>query len=63
MKLSLINCNKYNILYRNITVICGKQRETIATIQSVVKLQVLVPQFEVEDLFSAELQPRFLTLQ
>ena len=42
---------------------CGKQRETIAPIQSLVKLRPLVPEFTVEDLTSAELQPRFLHLQ
>ena len=40
---------------------CRKQQEAIAPIQSLVN--GLVPEFAVEDLPSAELQPRFLRLQ
>ena len=39
---------------------CGKQRKATAPIKSLVKLQ---PEFAVEDLPSAELQPKFLRLQ
>ena len=42
---------------------CGKQREATAPIKSCSKTEALVPGFEVEDLPSTELQPRFLRLQ
>ena len=42
---------------------CGKQRKAVAHIQSLVKIAALVPEFAVEDLPSAELQPRLLRLQ
>ena len=42
---------------------CGKQREATAPIQFLVKTAVLVSEFAVEDLPSAELQPGFLRLQ
>ena len=43
---------------------CGKQREATATIQSLLKkTAALVPELAVEDLLSAELQPKFLSLQ
>ena len=42
---------------------CGNQREATAPIKSLVKTAAFVPEFAVEDLLSAELQPRFLRLQ
>ena len=42
---------------------CGKQQEANAVIKSLVKTDALIPEFAVEDLPSAELQPRFLRLQ
>ena len=42
---------------------CGKQREATAPIQSLVKLQSWFLSFAVEDLPSADLQPRFRRLQ
>ena len=40
-----------------------KEQEATAPIQTLVKLQALVPEFVVEDLPWAELQPRFQRLQ
>ena len=42
---------------------CRKQQEAYAPIQSLLQTAALVPEFAVEDLPSAELQPRFLHLQ
>ena len=42
---------------------CGKQREAIAPIQSLVKLQPWFLSLQWNNLPSAELQPRFLRLQ
>ena len=42
---------------------CGKQREATTPIKSLVKMQPRFPEFAVEDLPSAELQPRFPRLQ